>query len=211
MDTQLTKERIIDFLNRLHLTSQELDMVREAVVEASVRSTNILPCSVEYHGGTDPDGDQCGMHTILTTKWDKLAHGGGTPLLAHLGVKILFTPLIPTNLNSVAELNAAAQKIWPGARPMRENDWLAFSIWQKTYMDLNKILKGLPYNAVDLPDIRQGIAFLTDTDPECTTATWISHKEGFVPPIDSSVFRSSEVTKSEISISQIPFFLCVVD
>lgn len=180
-------------MGRMKLDSDELAQLREWLTEFSAMSSDTLPCQVEYTG-YDPDEEQNCFLTVLTNHYSKLQNGN--PVILHLGVKLLVYPILghPTNA-TVADLMGEANKLWNKAHPLTQAGWNKFSLHQKSYMDLNKILKGLPH-PVDLPDIRDHIHYLHDTTPECTTCTRLDVKTG-------------ETTI--VSIAEIDYILCVVD
>lgn len=189
----LTKEEFFQALTSLGVTAEQLPQCREWLMEYSARRTDTLPCKVEYVG-YDPDGEQNEMGTVLTAHLSKLSEG--KPILAHLGVKLLFEPIkVTPDMRIVADLITAAKKIHPRARPLGQEDWMKFALHQKSYMDLNKVLKGLK-NPIDLPDIRDHIYFLHN---------WLSSAE-VVSKIDVATGKTSFE-----DISKIDYILCVVE
>lgn len=190
---ELTKKGLFRFMDMLGLTPDDLASIREWLTEYSARKADTLPCMVDYVG-YDPDGEQNGLPTVSTVHYSKLS--GGDPVIAHLGVKLLVYPIFghPTRA-TVDDLKGEANKLWINSHPLTQADWNLFSTHQKSYMDLNKILKGLP-RPVDLPDIRDHIYYLHDTTPECTVCTRLDVKTG-----------QTEI----VNISEIDYILCVVD
>lgn len=190
---ELTKKGLFRFMDMLGLTPEDLASIREWVTEYSARKANTLPCLVEYVG-YDHDGEQNGMITVTTIHYDKLA--SGDPVLAHLGVPLLFSPVnVVPKMTTVADLQAEAKKIWQ-CHPIRHAEWNKFSTHQKTYFDLNKILKGIPHS-VDLPDIRDHIFYLED---DATAET------DYAIRLDTKTGETSRVP-----IQMIDFILCVAD
>lgn len=115
MKKELTKEEFFQTLSNLGITAKQLPQCREWLMEYSARKTDILPCKVEYIG-YDPDGEQNEMCTVLTEHLSKLAEG--KPILAHLGVKLLFEPIeVKPEMHTVADLISAAKKIHPHTCP----------------------------------------------------------------------------------------------
>ena len=175
MKKELTKEEFFQALSNLGITAKQLPQCREWLMEYSARKTDTLPCKVEYIG-YDPDGEQNEMCTVLTEHLSKLAEG--KPILAHLGVKLLFEPIeVKPEMHIVADLISAAKKIHPQARPISSDDWIKFAVHQKSYMDLNKVLKGLK-NPIDLPDIRDHIYFLHNWSKDAEVVTKIDVATG---------------------------------
>ncbi len=189
---ELKKDVVFAFLNRLKLTNEELSLLREWLMEYSAKSCDTLPCMVEYVG-YDPDGEQNGFSSVSTVHYSKLEYG--EPILAYLGVKIVFAPILghPT-ITTVADLMKEADEVG-GTHPLTRADWNKFTTHQKSYMDLNKILKGLK-RPVNLPDIRDHIYYLHDTTPECTLCTRLDVKTG-------------ETTV--VPIAEMDLMLCVAD
>ena len=190
----MEKNDFFKMLDDLKLSAEDVLMLPTWVKEYAVTHTNALPCPVEYIGH-DPDGEQNGMPSVYTTHLSKLLEG--KPILAHLGVKILFEPVMITpDIKTVGDLKAAAREIYPSAHPMTQADWNKFAVNQKTYFDLNKILKGLK-NPVDLPDIRKCIHFLRHSyDDKCRVACRIDIATGDI---------------NIVSIDDIDYILCVAD
>ena len=192
----LCKKMLFTFLNNCNLTKDELSQLKEWLVEYSALKNNSLPCTVEYVGGCDPDNEQNGFETISTIHFNKLNDGGGVPLLAHLGAKVLFTPICGSpDLKTVGDLKAAAKTVWRKARPMAQADWEKFSLHQKSYFDLNKVMKGLR-NPVDLPDIRDHIYYLHSCEDDADMVTKID-------------IRTGEI--STVPVSEVDILLCVAD
>lgn len=196
----LTKEGLFRFLDMLGLTPEDLASIREWLTEYSARKADALPCKVEYIGH-DPDGEQTGMPTVLTTHLSKLEEGD--PVIAHLGVKLFLYPLKGKEyVQTVSDLILEAKQLWESCHPITLADWNKFCTHQKTYMDLNKIFKGLKreFSAVEgvpgLLDIRDHVHYLHDTDPHYTMCTRLDIATG-----DTKV----------VPISTIDYILCVVD
>ncbi len=189
----MTKEQFFCLLDAQKLSAEVISLLPTWVKEYSVTHTNTLPCPVEYIGH-DPDGEQNGMPSVYTTHLSKLSEG--KPILAHLGVKILFEPVVVTpEIKTVGDLKKAAHKVYPTAHPMTQTDWNKFAVNQKTYFDLNKVLKGLK-NPVDLPDIRKCIYFLNSNDDDCRVACRIDIATGDV---------------NIVSIDDIDYILCIAN
>ncbi len=184
----------------LNLTVEDLARIREWIMEYSARKADTLPCKVEYIGH-DPDEEQNGLPTVLTTHLSKLEEGD--PVIAHLGVKLFLYPIKgKKTVQTVADLMEEAQQLWASCHPITLADWGKFTC-QKAYMDLNKILKGLKrgFSAVEgvsgLLDIRDHVYYLHDTiDPSYTMCTRLDIATG-----ETKV----------VPISNIDYILCVVD